>query len=179
MLIAPILRPIQAISFAMSTGNRGMYIDAMKLLFGSVLLGVIISYLLTVMVGIDRTTSEIMTRTTPTVLDLLIAASSGVIAILSLGFKRLSESLAGVAMAASLIPPLAVTGIGLAWSSGTIAQGSMLLFLANLIAIVVVGVVIFYAFGFYPTNKKGQSVSAQYILTVLVSMIVLLIPLGS
>lgn len=55
----------------------------------------------------------------------------------------------------------------------------MLLFLANLIAIVVVGVVIFYAFGFYPTNKKGQSISAQYILVVIGSMVVLLIPLLS
>ena len=57
-------------------------------------------------------------------------------------------------MAASLIPPLCVTGIGLAWMNWDVARGSFLLFLANLIAIIIVGVVIFYAYGFFPTNKQ-------------------------
>lgn len=94
MLIAPILRPIQAISFAISTGNKGMYVSAMKLLLGSICLGVAFACVITWFVGIERTTSEIMARTSPTVLELLIAAASGVVAILSLGFKRLSESIA-------------------------------------------------------------------------------------
>jgi uncharacterized membrane protein len=49
-----------------------------------------------------------MARSNPNVLDFFIAIFSAMVAVLSLRFTRLSESIAGVAMAASLMPPLAV-----------------------------------------------------------------------
>ena len=72
--------------------------------------------------------------------------------------KQLSNSIAGVAIAVALVPPLCVSGIGLTLGSemvavfgrGTvagltnqIAEGSFLLFLANLIGITVTSLVVF------------------------------------
>ena len=72
--------------------------------------------------------------------------------------KQLSNSIAGVAIAVALVPPLCVSGIGLTLGSemvavfggGTvagltnqIAEGSFLLFLANLIGITVASIVAF------------------------------------
>ena len=74
--------------------------------------------------------------------------------------KQLSNSIAGVAIAVALVPPLCVSGIGLTLGSemvavfgrGTvagltnqIAEGSFLLFLANLIGITVTSLVVFLA----------------------------------
>ena len=72
--------------------------------------------------------------------------------------RQLSNSIAGVAIAVALVPPLCVSGIGLTLGSemvavfgrGTvagltnqIAEGSFLLFLANLIGITVTSLVVF------------------------------------
>ena len=72
--------------------------------------------------------------------------------------KQLSNSIAVVAIAVALVPPLCVSGIGLTLGSemvavfgrGTvagltnqIAEGSFLLFLANLIGITVTSLVVF------------------------------------
>ncbi|MBU0625927.1 DUF389 domain-containing protein [Patescibacteria group bacterium] len=56
-----------------------------------------------------KLTPEIASRISPTLIDLFIALASGIIAFLSLGYKKLRENLAGVAMATALIPPLCVT----------------------------------------------------------------------
>ena len=52
-------------------------------------------------------------RLNPTVLDLLVAIAAGVAGAYTKSFKEILQSLAGVAIAVALVPPLAVAGIGL------------------------------------------------------------------
>ena len=78
--------------------------------------------------------------------------------------RSIMTSIAGVAIAVALVPPLAVTGIGLAMGRDTaaevglslaeiglvtsgsgIARGSFLLFMTNLIGIVAIGIAVFAA----------------------------------
>jgi len=74
----------------------------------------LISALITLIVPAQLETTEVLARTNPNILDFFIAAASAVIAFLSLIYKeKLSASIAGVAMAASLLPPLSVIGIEL------------------------------------------------------------------
>lgn len=81
--------------------------------------------------------SEILSRTSPNILDLLIALTGG----LAGGFTYLSAGLAGVivgvAIATALVPPLASCGILLAHHLPGLAAGAFLLFLANFTAIAV------------------------------------------
>jgi uncharacterized membrane protein len=77
---------------------------------------VVISYLITLIIPAQLETEEVLARTNPNILDFFIASASAVIAFLSLVYKeKLSGSIAGVAMAASLLPPLSVIGIELAY----------------------------------------------------------------
>ena len=97
-------------------------------------------------------------RTAPNLIDLVIAVAAAVAGAFTLSRDRLSNSIAGVAIAVALVPPLCVTGIGLSlgpemvavFGRGTItglsnqvSEGSFLLFLANLIGITVASLVIF------------------------------------
>jgi hypothetical protein len=61
-----------------------------------------------------------------------------------------SASLPGVAIAAALVPPLAVVGIGLARWEGETAGGALLLFVTNLVAIGAAGGLVFLWLGFRP-----------------------------
>jgi uncharacterized membrane protein len=45
-------------------------------------------------------------------------------------------------MAAALVPPLTVIGIGIALGDVSIAQGSLILFATNLVAIVIMGTIV-------------------------------------
>ena len=60
----------------------------------SVIYSIIISGIIALAVPFATPTAEILARTSPTILDLLVALASGSIAILSLGFNKLSESIA-------------------------------------------------------------------------------------
>lgn len=80
-------------------------------------------------------------------------------------------------MAAALLPPLCVVGIGVAFFRRDIAEGSLLLFLANLVALVLVGLLILYLFGFFPTDQKSKSLSFSRLFTILVTVVLVSVPL--
>ena len=62
----------------------------------------------------DGTTEQILRRTNPDIPDLLIAFLSGMAAAYCFSRPKLVSALAGVAIAAALVPPIATTGIGIA-----------------------------------------------------------------
>jgi hypothetical protein len=105
--------------------------------------------------------TEMLSRAFPSLLDLGVAIAAGAAGAFSLSRESIRNSVAGVAISVSLVPPLAVTGIGLAlggkatadvglsfrdvglFSGGSdVAIGSLVLFLTNLAAIVVVAGVV-------------------------------------
>jgi hypothetical protein len=70
-------------------------------------------------------TSEIMTRTAPNFLDLMIALAGGVAGAYATVSFRLSLALVGVAIATALVPPLASAGILLARGEISLALGAL------------------------------------------------------
>lgn len=179
MLIAPLLRPIKGFAFGITTGQPNYFWMALKMLLASIVIAVLTSYVVSLMIPIKIETPEILARISPNLLDLLIAIAAGIIAILALYFKKLSENIAGVAMAAAILPPLAVTGIELAFHNNNAMFGSFFLFLTNLFAILAVGVIIFLLYGFFPAHKdfKQRAVRIGAILFML--LIFISFPLSS
>jgi uncharacterized membrane protein len=99
------------------------------------------------------------------------------VAVLSLRFTRLSESIAWVAMAASLMPPLSVVGIYLAFGNLYAASWALMLFLANLFAIILVGTIFFWFYGFSPHDSKWQNSVLKRIGIVTALILLILAPL--
>lgn len=178
MLIAPLMRPIQAMAFGVSLGRTSLFMRATKLLTFSVIFSVGMGYIVTKYVPLQLETSEILARTAPNLFDLFIAGASAMIAFLAVAYKRLIESVAGVAMAASLMPPLAVTGIELSFGLWSQAWGSFLLFITNLVAILLVGAVMFVLYGFNPHEEDTPKTLRNFGVIFLLIMI-LWIPLFS
>lgn len=179
MLIAPILLPIKVLSFSIATGNRRFYKKWLSALFFSIIITIATASAITLLVPFATITTEITIRTSPTLVDLFIALSWGIIAFLSFWFKRLSESLAWVAMAAALIPPLCTTGVGISFLNLSIANWSFLLFLANIFAIIFVGIIIFMMFWFKPGNKSWEKRTFTNIFLAFITIIIISVPLVS
>ena len=76
-------------------------------------------------------------RSEPDVPDMLIAIISGMAAADCYARPRLVSALAGVAIAAALIPPIATAGIAIAMNEQKIAIGATLLFTTNVVFIII------------------------------------------
>jgi len=177
MLIAPLLRPMNGISFAISIWERTFFYKSVKVMFFSVLLSILTWYIAINISWLEVETSEILARTSPNIIDLFIAIFSAMVAVLSLRFERLWESVAWVAMAAALMPPLAVVWIEFAIWNYELSFGAFMLFLANLVSIILVWIVFFWLYWFNPNNNKKQKIVITRLLFVILSIIIISIPL--
>jgi uncharacterized membrane protein len=106
-------------------------------------------------------------RLHPTLLDLGVAIISGIAAAYSKSFKEILQSLAGVAIAVALVPPLSVAGIGIGrWDFHFFSQ-AFLLFQTNLVGIVLAATLTFRLLGFSPMVRSKLNLSiVLFILTL-------------
>ncbi|MEM9800102.1 MAG: DUF389 domain-containing protein, partial [Planctomycetota bacterium] len=81
-------------------------------------------------------TTEVQSRGLPNALDLAVALLSGAAAAYASARPDVAATMAGVAIAAALMPPLAVVGIAAAHESWNVSLGAALLLATNLVAIV-------------------------------------------
>ena len=86
--------------------------------------------------------------------------------------EEIAKSLAGVAIAVALVPPLSVAGIGVGWADWEMAQGAFLLFITNIVGISLAATVTFLVMGFAPFKlaQKGLSVSLLLISLIAVPL---------
>jgi uncharacterized hydrophobic protein (TIGR00271 family) len=179
MLVAPLFTPILAISLAVVRGD----IRLLKVAFESALKGIALaiglSALLTVLSPLRSVTHEITARINPNLFDLAVALVSGAAGAYAVAREDVSTSLPGVAIAAALVPPLGVIGIGIAMWDVNIAGGASLLFITNLIAIAFAGAITLLLLGFRPTPGAEQKARLRFGLTTsLVMLIAIMIPLA-
>jgi uncharacterized hydrophobic protein (TIGR00271 family) len=179
MLVAPLFTPILAFSLAIVQGD----IRLLRLAFESALKGVALaiglSVFLTALSPLRVVTHEIASRTHPNLFDLAVALASGAAGAYAVARKDVAASLPGVAIAAALVPPLGVVGVGLAMGDPGIAGGGGLLFTTNLIAITLAGSVTLLLLGFRPTPRAEREVRLRHGLVVSLALLaVIAIPLG-
>ena len=176
MLVAPLMSPILAMAMAMVQGNLRLLLVAAEATAKGIVLAIVVGITITIISPIDSPTNEIMARTSPNLLDLLVALASGAAAGYAIGRKEVAAALPGVAIAAALVPPLCVVGYGIGTSDLSIATGSLLLFTTNLLAIVLAGALVFLALGFQPPrSERGELMRGLKVTVALLIPIALLL----
>jgi len=117
MLLSPLLGPIYALAISVATGNRNATIDCIKILTIYILMLIGIAAIVTLPLSyvIDlQMTPEIASRMDANSVYIVMAILLGLATIIALA-KGIPEGIAGVAIAAALLPPAVVTGIALVW----------------------------------------------------------------
>ncbi len=162
MLIAPLMGPILGGALAVATNNRILLKTSVKAEAFGAITAIILAALLTLVLPQAELTPEVMARTTPTILDLVVALASGAAGTYAICVKPQGATLPGAAIATALMPPLCVVGIGLAKQNFSVVSGAFLLFLANMIAINVAAIAMFEVAGFSSDFcRKGICVSEK------------------
>jgi len=157
MLISPLMGPILCCGLALTLAEWEMGKKAARNVAFSILEAVLIAALATLLSPLREATPEILARSNPNLMDLLIAVFSGIAGVLALTSGKPGLTIIpGVAIATAVMPPLATTGYGLATAQWSIARGSFLLFFTNLTAIVISADLVFLYIGFRPRQRMLQ-----------------------
>ncbi|RJR44153.1 MAG: DUF389 domain-containing protein [Deltaproteobacteria bacterium] len=150
MLVCPLMTPMLGISLSLVRGDAFLLGRAIRAEAIGMVLAVGIASLLGFFPLALEVNKEMLALTEPTLLDLLVAGLAGFAGTYAMIDARLSPALPGVAIATSIMPPLANTGLCLAVGAYQGAWGSFLLFLANFLTILLVSAGTFFAAGVSP-----------------------------
>ncbi len=171
MLVAPLMTPILGAGLSLAQGNRPLFVSSLK----TIAIGFLAALLTSMMFGIlirvlpnailQRTdegivlTREMWSRTSPTIIDFLVGLVGGSAAAYARTRHHLSAALAGAAIAAALVPPIATAGLQLSLifqsvappsdraNAGHLIYGPILLFLANMLMIMIGSSFVLWACG--------------------------------
>jgi uncharacterized hydrophobic protein (TIGR00271 family) len=171
MIIAPLATPIYGVALA----TVALLVAGIT---ANILVGFLVGLVTVARVPVEAN-PQIVGRTAPTVLDLGVAVTVGVAGSFALVRRDVSNILAGVAIAISLVPVLAVVGITLGSGHFDLAWGAFVLFLTNAAAIIVAGVVVFTAAGYgRVARERGLHPRRRAKALIAVFVVVLLVPLS-
>ena len=174
MLVAMMLGPISGMALAF-IDNRWLFF---KTAFKTLVLGVSMIVSIGIILGLINInlpiTHEILSRTQPTNMDLMIALAGGAAGAFAAVSPRLSVAVVGVAVATALVPPLVASGILIAHLEWKHAANALLLALTNIVAIQISSSLVLWAAGFRRgSDEEVNSTVIEFIKRNIVSLLVL------
>ena len=176
MLISPLMSPILGVGVAVGINDKDALYNALMHFAAAIVIALVTSIFYFFLTPLDEFTGQIQARTEPTFLDVLIAIFGGIAGIVSIARKDISTTLPGVAIATALMPPLCVTGYGLANGSWEIASKAFYLFFLNSFFVAFVTYLMTRYLGFPYRKYASKAERRNNILIVSVVSLILTIP---
>ena len=176
MIIAPLMTPILGVVLGVVLTDRANLLRCLLLLLAGAAAVVAVSWLLGHLVPhpvVAATNSQVAARVTPRLVDLVAALATGSVGSVALARPDISDTLPGVAIAISLVPPLAVAGLTRRSGEPRQCLGALLLFATNVAAILASGIVVM---ALYRAGRiSGQTTAPAFQRPVAVVIIVSLL----
>lgn len=175
MLISPLMAPILGIGLAVAINDREALGISLQHFMLAIVLALISSTLYFAVTPLGDLTTQIKSRTEPNLLDGLVAVFGGLAGIISTSRKEKGSAIPGVAIATALMPPLCVTGYGLATQNWTVALNSFYLFFLNsfFIAMTAFLLIRFMQFEMHTYEDKKEARRTRNLLTIFSLLIIL------
>ena len=183
MIIAPLMMPIVASTAALVMGDLNRAGRALLVVVAGVLGVVLVAFISGAIHPIFisfSTNLQITGRVEPSLGDLIVALASGVAGAFAVSRDDIADSLPGVAISISLVPPLAVTGISLSHGEFLAASGSFLLFITNFFSILLAGGLTFAVLGLHLASTKDleKSIRRKAFVGIFIGTMLVAIPLS-
>ena len=179
MIIAPLGTPILGIALGIVTGHLSLVLRSIMWVLIGVVVVVILGLCFSLFVATPETlstNSQVVGRTSPSLMDLTAALATGFAGGFAMCRKDLSAILPGVAIAISLVPPLGVVGVCAGQGLWDDALGAFVLFLSNVVALVIAGSIVFTMAGYArdPASSPVANRRRAYIVVTVLALIIAL-----
>jgi len=178
MIISPLLGPINAftvnVSLAQSKKALQSEISILIILVSIIMLSAVITFLTSHLVPLTLT-PQITSRGTVSIIYIIIAIILGVAGALAI-FTDIQGMLVGIAIAVALVPPAAVTGIGLAYLNLPLLNGALRNTLLNFLGLQLGGISTLKLKGI--TSRKYKVISRRADLMIIIVIVIHVIVLS-
>ncbi|OQY04916.1 MAG: TIGR00341 family protein, partial [Bacteroidetes bacterium 4572_117] len=131
MLISPLMGPILGIGLSVGTNDWDLLLRALKNFGIAIVISLITSIIYFLLTPLKEASPELIARTKPTILDVMIAIFGGMAGIVAGSRREKTNVIPGVAIATALMPPLCTAGYGIATGQFTVFFGAFYLFFIN------------------------------------------------
>ena len=176
MIVAPLMTPILGVVLGVVLTDEVNVRRCLGLLVAGAAAVVVVGWLLGFLVSYPvsaATNGQVAARVTPRLVDLVAALATGSVGSVALARSDVSDTLPGVAIAISLVPPLSVAGLTLQSGEPRQCLGALLLFATNVAAILASGIVVM---ALYRVGRvSGPHAAPAFRRPVAVGIIVLLL----
>jgi uncharacterized hydrophobic protein (TIGR00341 family) len=190
MVIAPLIGPAMATSVGTVVDEPELFARGVKLQASGFLLAVVGAAVFAWLVktihlvppGLDvLSINQVQGRLSPDFLSLAVALGAGIAGALSIS-SGVSSALVGVMIAAALVPPTAVVGIGLAWGEPRAVIGSTVLVLVNFLSINLAALGVMWYKGYRPEHwfrlEDAKSATLKRVVVLVAAIVILSVFLG-
>jgi uncharacterized hydrophobic protein (TIGR00271 family) len=171
MLVAPLMTPLIALATGMAVGKFSIVRQAAGTLLQGIFAALLVAFIAGWLSSTDIITSEMAGRGNVTFLDMGVALASGFIGAYAKARANIASSLAGVAIAAALMPPLVTVGLAISFGEWALAEGASLLFLTNIVSITLAAYFTLFWLGLRP-GKEDDPVARRRVSSLLVVLLV-------
>ena len=175
MLISPLMGPIVGAGFALGMFDFNLLRKSLKNLLLSTIIGLVVSFLYFSLSPYKEAQSEIISRTSPNIYDVLIAFFGGLVGVIAVTRVEKGNPIPGVAIATALMPPLCTAGYGLATGNFSFFGGAMFLYTINcvFICIATYAIVKFLNYPAVEFVNKKKADSIRNWITIIVALMVI------
>ena len=176
MIIAPLMLPLRGFSFATLEGDLKLLRYSTISIATGTGFALICSALVGLVIDLPEFGSEVLSRTQPTLIDLLIAITAGGVSGYAKIRPSMGDAIPGTAIAVALMPPLCVVGLCLSQGDWGAAGGAALLYITNLIGINLACIAVYVLSGYARSNELTRTLSWGVSFALI---FMLIIPLGA
>ncbi|WP_338759544.1 TIGR00341 family protein [Bernardetia sp. ABR2-2B] len=135
MLISPLMSPILGIGLGAAINDRETLIKSLRNFLSAIILTLVTSVIYFKITPLGLLTDQMLSRTEPNLLDVLVAFFGGLAGIIAGSRTEKTNAIPGVAIATALMPPLCTAGFGLATGKWDVFAGAFYLFFINAVFI--------------------------------------------
>lgn len=170
MLLAPLMQPIVSSAMGVLRGDQSLLFGSLKTVGIGVALVLGSAALIAMLLPFETMTGEISARLRPSLLDLIVALVSGLAAAYAKNNEKIMGSLAGVAIAVALVPPLSTAGIGIGWMSWQVFSQAFLLFVTNFVGIILAASFLFMVLGYSPVTRAKKGLMWAFVMAFIIAI---------
>lgn len=161
MLVAPVLYPLLSLAMGIVAVDLRLVLRSLLSLVASFLLVIVAAYVFGLLAPMTNAGTEIIRRVVLTPYDWIVAVVAGIAASMASSKPTLNEAFPGVAIAVSIVPPLAVIGLGMAWTRPDFVNGASSVLFTNALCIVAASILVFLSQGFFMQSKATNKALAK------------------
>ena len=176
MLISPLMGPIVGSGFALATYDFDLLKRSTKNLLIATLVGFLVSTIYFYVSPFKEVQSEILSRTSPNIYDVMIAFFGGIVGAVSITRVEKGNPIPGVAIATALMPPLCTAGFGLATFNMKFVVGALYLYSINCFFIGIATFLVIKYLKYQPIKTKNLAFDKKVRFLISFLMLLMIIP---